>query len=47
MSIIRVALIVLSAYAGSVLASSQYLELPDLSQVVPNSVGLANGLFVS
>jgi hypothetical protein len=32
MSIIRVALIVLSAYAGSVLASIQYLELPDLSR---------------
>jgi hypothetical protein len=35
MSIInRVAVIVLSAYAGSVLASIQYPELPDLSQVV-------------
>jgi hypothetical protein len=30
--IIRVAVIVLSAYAGSVLASTQYPELPDLSQ---------------
>jgi hypothetical protein len=32
--IIRVAVIVLSAYAGSVLASIQYPELLDLSQVV-------------
>jgi hypothetical protein len=32
--IIRVAVIVISAYAGSVLASIQYPELPDLSQVV-------------
>jgi hypothetical protein len=32
--IIRVAVILLSAYAGSVLASIQYPELPDLSQVV-------------
>jgi hypothetical protein len=32
--IIRVAVIVLSAYASSVLASIQYPELLDLSQVV-------------
>ena len=32
--IIRVAVIVLSAYAGSVLASIQYPKLPDLSQAV-------------
>jgi hypothetical protein len=31
--IIRVAVIVLSAYAGSVLASIQYPELPDHFQV--------------